>query len=147
MSVFPTLCMRWPEYWSFSLSIIPSKEHPGLISFRMDWLDLLAVQGALKSLLGPLMDTKSRDTHIPYIQWRITMNIVGLLYLWVFSICGYWGVTAHTEAHTVPQHSPPCWDSSYSPFQRKKSGTKTHSQLHGCGTWWLGLDSLITHQL
>ena len=40
-----TLCMRWPEYWSFSFSIIPSKEHPGLISFRMDWLDLLAVQG------------------------------------------------------------------------------------------------------
>jgi len=46
-----TLCMRWPEYWSFSFSIIPSKEIPGLISFRMDWLDLLAVQGTLKSLL------------------------------------------------------------------------------------------------
>ena len=46
-----SLCMRWPKYWSFSFSIIPSKEHPGLISFRMDWLDLLAVQGTLKSLL------------------------------------------------------------------------------------------------
>ena len=46
-----TLCMRWPKYWSFSFSIIPSKEIPGLISFRMDWLDLLAVQGTLKSLL------------------------------------------------------------------------------------------------
>ena len=46
-----TLRMRWPEYWSFSFSIIPSKEIPGLISFRMDWLDLLAVQGTLKSLL------------------------------------------------------------------------------------------------
>ena len=46
-----TLCMRWPKYWSFSFSIIPSKEHPGLISFRTDWLDLLAVQGTLKSLL------------------------------------------------------------------------------------------------
>ena len=46
-----TLCMRWPKYWSSSFSIIPSKEHPGLISFRMDWLDLLAVQGTLKSLL------------------------------------------------------------------------------------------------
>ena len=44
------LRMRWPKYWSFSFSIIPSKEHPGLISFRMDWLDLLAVQGTLKSL-------------------------------------------------------------------------------------------------
>ena len=59
-SVFPnirvfsnesTLCIRWPKYWSFSFSIIPSKEHPGLISFRMDWLDLHAVQGTLKSLL------------------------------------------------------------------------------------------------
>ena len=46
-----TLCMRWPKYWSFSFSISPSKEHPGLVSFRMDWLDLLAVQGTLKSLL------------------------------------------------------------------------------------------------
>ena len=46
-----TLPMRWPKYWSFSFSIIPSKEIPGLISFRMNWLDLLAVQGTLKSLL------------------------------------------------------------------------------------------------
>ena len=46
-----TLRIRWPKYWSFSFSIIPSKEIPGLISFRMDWLDLLAVQGTLKSLL------------------------------------------------------------------------------------------------
>ena len=45
-----TLCMRWPKYWSFSFNISPSNEHPGLISFRMDWLDLLAVQGTLKSL-------------------------------------------------------------------------------------------------
>ena len=59
-SIFPSirafsnesaLCIRWPKYWSFSFNIIPSKEHPGLISFRMDWLDLLAVQGTLKSLL------------------------------------------------------------------------------------------------
>ena len=46
-----TLCMRWPKYWSFSFSISPSKEHPGLISFRMDWLDLLAVHETLRSLL------------------------------------------------------------------------------------------------
>ena len=59
-SIFPSirifsnesaLRMRWPKYWSFSISISPSNEHPGLISFRMDWLDLLAVQGTLKSLL------------------------------------------------------------------------------------------------
>ena len=46
-----TLRMRWPKHWSFSFSISPSNEHPGLISFRMDWLDLLAVQGTLKNLL------------------------------------------------------------------------------------------------
>ena len=59
-SIFPTmrvfsnktvLCIRWPKYWSFSFSINPSNEYPGLISFKMDWLDLLAVQGTLKSLL------------------------------------------------------------------------------------------------
>ena len=58
-SIFPTirifsnesdLCSRWPKYWSFSFSIRSSKEHPGLFSFRMDWLDLLAVQGTVKSL-------------------------------------------------------------------------------------------------
>ena len=46
-----TPCMRWPKYWSFSFSISPSNEHPGLICFRMDWFDLLAVQGTLQSLL------------------------------------------------------------------------------------------------
>ena len=46
-----TLCMRWPKYWNFSFSISPSNEHPGPISFRMDWLQVLAVQGTLKSLL------------------------------------------------------------------------------------------------
>ena len=59
-SIFPSikvflnesaLCMRWPKYWSFSFNISPTNEHPGLIFFRMDWLDLLAVQGTLKSLL------------------------------------------------------------------------------------------------
>ena len=54
-----TLCMRWPKYWSFSFSIIPSKEHPGLISFRMDWLDLLAVQGTLKTVLQHHSSTTS----------------------------------------------------------------------------------------
>ena len=47
----PDLCLRWPKYWSFSFNISPSNEYSGLISFRMDWLDLLAVQGTLKSLL------------------------------------------------------------------------------------------------
>ena len=58
-----TLHTRWPKYWSFSLSISPSNEHPGLISFRMDWLDLLAVQGTLKS---PLQHHSSKAS----ILWR-----------------------------------------------------------------------------
>ena len=54
-----TLCIRWPKYWSFSFSISPSKEQPGLISFRMDWMNLLAVQGTLKSLLQQLSSKAS----------------------------------------------------------------------------------------
>ena len=66
-----TLRMRWPKYWSFSFSIIPSKEHPGLISFRMDCLHLLAVQGTLKSLLQHHSSKAS-------ILWRSAFFIVQL---------------------------------------------------------------------
>ena len=66
-----TLRMRWPKYWSFSFSISPSKEHLGLISFRMDWLDLLAVQGTLKSLLQHHSSKAS-------ILWRSAFFIVQL---------------------------------------------------------------------
>ena len=65
------LRIRWPKYWSFSFSIIPSKEHPGLISFRMDWLDLLVVQGTLKSLLQHHSSKAS-------ILWRSAFFIVQL---------------------------------------------------------------------
>ena len=61
-----TLHMRWPKYWSFSFSISPSNEHPGLISFRMDWLDLLAVQGTLKSLLQHHSSNASIFWHSAY---------------------------------------------------------------------------------
>ena len=66
-----TLHMRWPKYWSFSFSISPSNEHPGLISFRMDWLDLLAVQGTLKSLL-------QHHTSKASILWRSAFFTVQL---------------------------------------------------------------------
>jgi len=66
-----TLRMKWPKYWSFSFSIIPSKEIPGLISFRMDWLDLLAFQGTLKSLLQHHSSSSSR--HIKWILNRVVM--------------------------------------------------------------------------
>ena len=66
-----TLRMRWPKYWSFSFSISPSKEHPGLISFRMDWLDLLAVQGTLKSLLQHRSSKASILWHSAFITVQL----------------------------------------------------------------------------
>ena len=73
-----TLCMRWPEYWSFSFSISPSKEHPGLISFRMDWLDLLAVQGTLRSLL----QHHSSNASILGSTLKACNNLKGATTLW-----------------------------------------------------------------
>ena len=79
-SIFPSirvfsnesaLCIRWPKYWSFSFNISPTNEHPGLISFRMDWLDLLAVQGTLKSLLQHHSSKAS-------ILWHLVFFIVQL---------------------------------------------------------------------
>ena len=63
-----TLHMRWPKYWSFSFSISPSNEHPGLISFKMDWLDLLAVQGTLKSLLQHHSSKASISSNIEHLS-------------------------------------------------------------------------------
>ena len=67
-----TLCMRWPKDWSFSLGISPSNEHPGLISFRMDWLDLLAVQGTLKSLLQHHSSKASILWHSAFLMVRLS---------------------------------------------------------------------------
>ena len=84
-SIFPTirvfsnesaLRIRWPKYWSFSFNISPSSEHPGLISFRMDWLDLLAVQGTIKSLLQHHSSKAS-------ILWRSAFFIVHLSHLYM----------------------------------------------------------------
>ena len=73
-----TLCIRWPKYWSFSFSISPSKEHPGLISFKMDWLDLLAGQGTLKSLLQQYSSKAS-------ILWHSAFFIAQLSHLYMTS--------------------------------------------------------------
>ena len=84
-SLFPTirvfsnesaLRIRWPKYWSFSFNISPSSEHPGLISFRMDWLDILAVQGTIKSLLQHHSSKAS-------ILWRSAFFIVHLSHLYM----------------------------------------------------------------
>ena len=86
-SIFPSirvfsnesaLHIRWPKYWSFSFSIGPSNQHPGLISFRMDWLDLLAVQGTLKSLLQHHSSKAS-------ILWRSAFFIVQLSHLYMIT--------------------------------------------------------------
>ena len=80
-SIFPStrvfsnesvLCIRWPKYWNFSLSISPSDEHPGLISFRMDWLDLLAVQGTLKSLLPHHSSKASVLQHLAFFTVQLS---------------------------------------------------------------------------
>ena len=80
-SVFPsirvfsdesTLCIRWPKYWNFSFNISPSSEHPGRISFRMDWLDFLAVQGTLKSLLQHHSSKASILWHLPFFMVELS---------------------------------------------------------------------------
>ena len=70
--------MRWPKYWSFSLSISPSNEHPGLISFRMDWLDLLSVPGTLKSLLQHHSSKASIFRHSPFYIIQISHPYIPL---------------------------------------------------------------------
>ena len=74
-----TLRMRWPKHWSFTFSISPSNEHPGLISFRMDWLDLLAVQGTLKSLLQHHSSKASILWRSGRVNWGTGIDILTLL--------------------------------------------------------------------
>ena len=73
-----TLCMRWPKYWSFSFSISPSNEHPGLVSFKMDWLDLLPVQGTLKSLF-------QHNSSKASILWQSTFLMIQLSHLYMIN--------------------------------------------------------------
>ena len=93
-----TLHMRWPKYWSFSYNISPSNEHPGLISFRMDWLDLLAVQGTLKSLL----QHHSSKASIP---WGSAFFTVQLSHPYM------------TTGKTIALTMDLCWQSNVSAFE------------------------------
>ena len=93
-----TLRVRWPEYWSFSFSIIPSKEHLGLISFRMDWLDLLAVQGTLKSLF-------QHHSSKALILWHSAFFKVRLSHPYM------------TTGKTIALTMDICWQSNVSAFQ------------------------------
>ena len=102
-SIFPSikvfssesaLCIRWPKYWSFSFNISPCSEHPGLISFRMDWLDLLAVQGTLKS--SPTQQFKSINSSVLSFLYSPTLT----------SIHDYW------KNHSFDL----CWQSNVTAF-------------------------------
>ena len=99
-----TLHMRWPKYWRFSFSISPSSEHPGLISFRMDWLDLLAVQGTLKGLL--------QHHSSPTSQFKsINSSVLSFLYSpTLISIHDYW------KNHSFDL-TDLCWQNNISAFQ------------------------------
>ena len=115
-----TLHMRWPKCWSFSFSIIPSKEHPGLISFRMDWLHLLAVQGTLKSLLQHYSSKASILRHSaffivqlshPYMTTGKTIALtrrtfVGNVYVSVQFSCSV--VSDSLRPHESQHTRPPC---------------------------------------
>ena len=94
-----TLHMRWPKYWSFSFSISLSNEHPGLISFRMDWLDLLAVQGILKSLGAPTPQFKS-----------INFSVLSFLHSPTLT-----SIHDHWKNHSLDQMDL-CWQSNVSAF-------------------------------
>ena len=93
-----TLHMRWPKYWSFNFSIIPSKEHPATISFKMDWLDLLAVQGTLKSLLQHHSSKASILWCSAFFTVQISHPALSFLYSpTLTSIHDYWNKLALTR--------------------------------------------------
>ena len=112
LSIFPSirvfsnesgLCIRSPKYWSFSFNISPSNEHPGQISFRMDWLDFLAVQGTLRSLLQHHSSKAS-------ILWHSAFFIVQLSHPYMFSsVLFSCSVVSDSLRPYEPQHArPPC---------------------------------------
>jgi len=126
-----TLCMTWPKYWSFSFSISLSKEHPGLISFRMDWLDLLAVQGTLKSLLQhhsskastlqcsaffivqlshPHMTTGKT---IALTRWTFVGKVISLLFNMLSRLVITFPLTSILYCFLFPLHSSPAVHKTY----------------------------------
>jgi len=143
-SIFPSirvfsnesaLCIRWSKYWSFSFSIIPSKEHPGLISFRIDWLDLLAVQGTLKSLLQHHSSKASILQHSAFftVQLSHPYMTTGL------EKCKsrlQWSITSHQ----------PEWWSSKNLQMREQDG----GGVGGCGvhlSLWIHQEHTLRHRI
>ena len=108
-----TLRMRWPNYWNFSFNISPSKEHPGLISFRMDWLDLLAVQGTLKSLLQYYSSKASIFRCLAFFTVQLshphmTTEKTIALSRWTFVVIRYIQIFFEYSCSTSNTYSKPC---------------------------------------
>ena len=138
-----TLRMRWPKYWSFSFSIIPSKEHPGLISFRMDWLDLLAVQGVSRVFSNTTVQkhqffgaqpSSQSNSHIlvPKKHWRKascrhcrngaeTQEVCGPG-LWDEILTGVSGQGVGQDATGWQQHCNLGWKGAFSHLMREETG-------------------------
>ena len=98
-----TLCMRWPKYWSFSFSFIPSKEYPELISFRMDWLDLLAVQGTLKSLLQYYSSKASILQRSAFFTVQLSLYVAFIVFRYVPFILTFWRIFIINVCWILPE--------------------------------------------
>ena len=156
-SIFPSirvfsnesaLCIRWPKYWSFSFNIRPSNEHPGLISFRMDWLDLLAVQGTLKSLLkhhsvgevmygktymttGKTIDLTSTTYH--FFPWSFKMDLSSF---WFTNHCLLLRHFSRVRLCVTPEMAAPQAPLSLGfPRQEHWSGLPFPSPMHESEKW------------
>ena len=151
-----TVRMRWPKYWSFSFSIIPSKEIPGLISFRMDWLDLLAVQGTLKSLLQHHSSKASILRHSafftvqlshPYMttgktialtRWDFVGKVMSLLFNMLSKLvitflprCKHLLIPwLQPPSAVILELTPPQFERSILPPQERKPKTTTKQDVH-----------------
>ena len=147
-SIFPSISVfsnesvlhiRWPKYWSFSFSISPSNEHPGLISLRMDWLDLLAVQGTLKSLLQHHSSKASVLLHSAFFIVQLSH-----LYLTTGNInpelgVGAWGHPALTSGRELACQFRRCKRHGFDPWVREdplEEGMATHSSILAWRILW-----------
>ena len=137
-SIFPSirdfskelvLCIRWPLYWSFSFSISPSDEYSGLISFRMDWLDLLAVQGTLKSL--KIYCTVNSNCRFSWHQRMSAKNLIINDQKWQCDLCFLTDTTLHmNELNLKLRKGKVCYLNRYRIYIRVESSNENKLHLH-----------------
>ena len=132
--------MRWPEYWSFSFSIGPSNEHPGLISFRVDWLDLLAVQGPLKSLLQHLSSQASIPQRSAFFMVQLSHPLELLDPLSALSdVCVPLSPTDMTLLHTPEVLCSLVGPPTLSLLSRELAAAQSHPSILPDQSLWLSL--------